>query len=167
MPARRTTRLLPLHHAIWLFAAFITALTLTPSDSLAADVWPFEWRPGWVPGDPVEEPILFTWATSPASGLFVAIDPVTRRPVAPSLEQRQAFDRGIALDAFLAPAAPVVIEALPGGGEIAHLNGSFHSFSIARRDASGRFVTDCAADAETARRLLATPVVTAPKKEER
>ena len=46
-----------------------------------------------------------------------------------------------------------------------HLNGAFQSFSIARRDASGRFVNDCAPDAQTALRILSTPLPTATKEE--
>ena len=82
-----------------------------------------------------------------------------------SPEQRAAFQRAIDLSELLGLAAPVRVVALPHGGEIAHLNGAFQSFSIARRDASGRFVTDCAPDARTALRLLATPVTASPKEE--
>lgn len=143
-------------------------LLLAPSAAIAGTpAWPFDWRPGWIPGDPVEEPVSDLWTTTASPGLFVAIDPATHRPVAPSAEQRAAFQRAIDLSELLAPAAPVRVEALPHGGRIAYLNGAFQSFSIARRDASGRFVTDCAPDAPTALRLLATPVVTVSPKEER
>jgi hypothetical protein len=144
----------------------LLVLSLAPSASIAGtSAWPFDWRPGWIPGDPVEETASDLWATTASPGLFVAIDPATHRPVAPSAEQRAAFQRAIDLTELLAPAAPVRVEALPHGGEIAHLNGAFQSFSIARRDASGRFVTDCAPDARTALRLLATPVAASPKEE--
>jgi hypothetical protein len=139
---------------------------LTPAAAVAAtSAWPFDWRPGWIPGDPVEEPVSDLWTTTSSPGLLVAIDPATHRPVAPSAEQRAAFQRAIDFSELLAPAVPVRVEALPHGGEIAHLNGAFQSFSIARRDASGRFVTDCAPDALTALRLLATPVTASPKEE--
>lgn len=144
----------------------LLVLLLTPSAAVAGTpAWPFDWRPGWIPGDPVEAPVSDLWTTTASPGLFVAIDPATHRPVAPSAEQRAAFQRAIDLSELLAPAAPVRVEALPHGGEIAHLNGAFQSFSIARRDASGRFVADCAPDARTALRLLATPITAAPKEE--
>jgi hypothetical protein len=38
------------------------------------------------------------------------------------------------------------VERIPGGGELVHLNGRHQVFSIARRDASGRFTTSCASD---------------------
>jgi len=146
--------------------ALLLVLLLAPSASIAGtSAWPFDWRPGWIPGDPVEEPVSNLWTTTASAGLFVAIDPATHRPVAPSAEQRAAFQRAIDLTELLAPAAPVRVEALPHGGKIAHLNGAFQSFSIARRDASGRFVTDCAPDARTALRLLATPITASPKEE--
>lgn len=144
----------------------LVILLLAPSAAVAGtSAWPFDWRPGWIPGDPVEEQASDPWATTASPGLFVAIDPVTHRPVAPSAEQRAAFQRAFDLSELLAPAAPVRVEALPHGGKIAYLNGAFQSFSIARRDASGRFVTDCAPDARTALRLLTTPVTAAPKEE--
>lgn len=114
-----------------------------------------------------EMAVVSFWLPNATPGLFVAIDPVTHRPVHPSDEQRATFQRAIALDALLAPNAPVLIEALPGGGRLAHLNDAFQSYSIARRDASGRFVTDCAPDAETAKRMLAAPLPSASPKEER
>ena len=147
--------------------ATLALLIVAPMTAYAdAPAWPFDWRPGWVPGDPVEESSLDVWTMPSNPGLFVAIDPVTHRPVAPSPEQRAAFQRAFDLSELLAPSAPVRVEALPQGGEIAHLNGAFQSFSIARRDASGRYVNDCAPDAKTALQVLSTPVTT-PTKEER
>lgn len=147
--------------------AFFVLLLLAPSVANAeTPAWPFDWRPGWIPGDPVEEQALDLWSQPTSPGLYVAIDPVTHRPVAPSPEQRAAFGRSMDLTELLAPTAPVRVEALPHGGEIAHLNGAFQSFSIARRDASGKFVNDCAPDAKTALRMLSTPLP-APSKEER
>jgi hypothetical protein len=142
----------------------LLVLWLAPSAAVAGTpAWPFDWRPGWIPGDPVEAPVSDLWTATSSPGLFVAIDPTTHRPVAPSAEQRAAFQRAIDLTELLTPAAPVRVEALPHGGKIAHLNGAFQSFSIARRDASGRFVTDCAPDVPTALQLLATPVTVPPK----
>jgi hypothetical protein len=116
----------------------------------------------------MDEPSFGTAGWPAPAGLYVALDPLTRRPVAPSAEQRRAFQAAIDLDQLLAPTAPLTVEKLPGGGEIVQLNGAFQSFSIARRDASGRFVVDCAPDGATARRLLATPLTpSTPQKEER
>jgi hypothetical protein len=89
-----------------------------------------------------------------ASGLFVALDPVTHLPTTPSEAQKRAFAERAGHDALLAPTAPLRVERLPGGGEIIQLNGRFQSYSIARRDSRGRFVTDCAPDPATARNLL-------------
>jgi hypothetical protein len=92
-------------------------------------------------------------------GFFVALDPVTGLPTRPSEAQRRAaaaqFENE---DALRAPLSPLVIERLPGGGEIVHLGGRFQVYSVARRDARGRIVTDCSLDPTAARRLLAAPV---------
>jgi len=142
----------------------LVLFTLAPATALARP-WPFDWRPGWVPGDPIEDAVLDAWSLPSQPGLYVAIDPVTHRPVAPSPEQRAAFQRAFDLNELLAPTAPVRVEALPHGGEIAHLNGAFQSFSVARRDASGHYVNDCAPDAKAALQILSTPVTTAPKED--
>lgn len=153
-------------HRSTLTLAALLLLSLAPAAAHAEiPAWPFDWRPGWIPGDPVEETRLDLWSLPSNPGLYVAIDPVTHRPTAPSPEQRAAFGRSMDLSELLAPSAPVRVEALPHGGEIAHLNGAFQSFSIARRSASGTFVNDCAPDAQTALRMLATPLTTATKEE--
>jgi hypothetical protein len=77
------------------------------------------------------------------SGLLIAVDPVSRRPVRPSPEQRRAFSDLWGTDQA-APDLPV--ERLARGGEIAHLNGRFQVFSVARRDATGRLILDCVSD---------------------
>ena len=146
--------------------AVLVLVSLAPVTHAETLAWPFDWRPGWVPGDPIEESSFDLWTMPSNPGIYVAIDPATHRPVAPSPEQRAAFQRAFDLGELLAPSAPVRVEALPNGGEIAHLNGAFQSFSIARRDASGRYVNDCAPDAKTALQVLSTPVTT-PTKEER
>ncbi len=165
-------RMSPRSRALALLGALILSSSLSPTIAHAgtsASAWSFDWRPGWVPGDPMDEPSFGAASWAAPAGLYVALDPVTRRPTAPSVEQRRAFQAAIDLDQLLAPTAPLTVEKLPGGGEIVHLNGAFQSFSIARRDASGRFVVDCAPDGATARRLLATPLTPAstPRKEER
>src|SRR4029453_4790853 len=139
-------------------ALLVLVLFSLPPATPLAPPWPFDWRPGWVPGDPIEDTVLDAWAMPSHPGLYVAIDPVTHRPVAPSHEQRAAFQRAFDLNELLAPTAPVRVEALPHGGEIAHLNGAFQSFSVARRDASGHYVNDCAPDAKGALQILSTPV---------
>ena len=91
-------------------------------------------------------------------GLYVAIDPVTHRPIAPTPEQLRAWNDQRATDALTAPARPLAVQKLPNGGEIVHLNGAFRSYSIARRDAHGTFTTDCAPDTRTAKQLLQAPL---------
>ena len=89
------------------------------------------------------------------AGLWVALDPVTRRPVPPSVEQRLGPNRAPALpegDNFLP------VERLPDGTEMIHLKGRHEVFEVARRDPSGRFRTTCAADSSTAAQIIATPV---------
>jgi hypothetical protein len=165
-------RISPWSCALALLGAIIVSSSLFSTIAHAgtpAPPWSFDWRPGWVPGDPMDEPSIGAAGWLAPAGLYVALDPVTRRPVAPSVEQRRAFQAAIDLDQLLAPSAPPTVEKLPGGGEIVQLNGAFQSFSIARRDASGRFVVDCAPDGASARRLLATPLTpgSTPQKEER
>jgi hypothetical protein len=137
--------LLTLSLASTAFAAPSSAAHRAPGKTNAIHVW----RPGWLPGDP---------PTSLASGLFIAIDPVTHRPTAPSAEQKRAWAAQQELDALLAPTRPLQVERLPGGGNIIHLNGQFQTYSIARRDAKGHIVTDCATDPASARKLLKQPV---------
>ena len=79
---------------------------------------------------------------------------MTRLPIAPSAEQKRSLAAQAEHDALLAPTRPLQVERLPGGGEIIHLNGLYQTYSIARRDAKGRILTDCATDPVTARKLL-------------
>jgi len=92
------------------------------------------WRPGWLPGDP---------ETIPGAGLFIAIDPVTRLPIAPTPDQLRAWNTQRALDALRAPARPFLARTLANGGQIVHLNGAFRSYSIARVGKDGKVVTEC------------------------
>lgn len=111
--------------------------------------WPFEWRPNWIPGDPVEQGHVFLQAPwTPLGlvmpGLIVALDPVSRLPIQPSPEQRAAaaaVHAAVGLDS--APDLALPVEHLPGGGEIVHLQERFQIFSVARRGADGRFTTSC------------------------
>jgi hypothetical protein len=114
--------------------------------------WAFLWTPSWLRGLPEgAETILRTDSAAP--GLWIALDPATRRPVRPTAEQRRAA--GLA-----APEMDEVlpVERIPGGGELLHLNGRHQVFEVARRDASGRFRTSCASDSAAAGQLLVTPV---------
>jgi hypothetical protein len=120
-----------------------------------------QWRPGWLPGDPETAtsgpaPI---WARSAPTraGLFISIDPITHRPIAPTPEQIRAWNDQQAHDALLAPTRPLTVQRLPNGGEIIHLNGAFRSYSIARRAPDGHITTDCAPDPARARKILAQP----------
>jgi hypothetical protein len=149
----------------------LLALTLTlaawspyaSAASHAPGAWQYEWRPGWLPGDPETEDALLppVWARpsgrAAVAGLFIALDPVTHLPTTPSDAQIRSFATQVSHDALLAPARPLQVERLPGGGEIVHLNGQFQVYSVVRRDAKGRMVTECAPDPATARKLLAQP----------
>lgn len=126
---------------------------VTPLGSHPA--WPgramFEGTGAWQVGPMARSQVLLP-------GLWIAIDPVTRRPVPPSVEQRLGQNR--------APLAPerdeiLPVQRIPGGGELIHLNGSHMVYEVARRDASGHFRTTCAEDSVTAARIVATPVPTA------
>jgi len=135
------------------------------------------WRPGWLPSDPpapvggmpsFADPTfagptfagpVWSLVSVQSPGLFVALDPVTGLPTSPSAAQRRAAAAQLeSEDALRAPLSPLVVERLPGGGQIVHLGGRFQVYSVARRDAHGRFVTDCSLDPTAARRLLSTPV---------
>jgi hypothetical protein len=160
----------------------VAALPAYARAGAAAPKWHFQWRPNWIPGDPGPEPAAFLFspaalspaALSPATGalppatpgLFIAIDPVTHKPVMPSLEQRKAWAadaaRAAALQAPLAPGAFLPVERLPGGGEIVQLNGRFQAYEVARRDASGHITTDCVSDLDAAKKLVARPAPTKP-----
>jgi hypothetical protein len=125
--------------------------------------WTLAWHPNWLPGDPwVDESApTFVRAADWAPGLIIAIDPETKRPTMPTPEQRRALsdamERGGALGAPIAPDAPLRVEKLPGGGEVTFLDGRFQVYLVARRDASGHLVTDCAPDYESAKRLATQP----------
>lgn len=140
------------------------ALSIGPANALATPTWPYAWRPGWLPGDPVA-------VSSPMPGLWVTLDPVTRRPVAPAAEQRRA--RVAALQAAALPLgahdidAPLPVQRIPGGGELVHLNGRHMVFEVARRDASGHFTMSCASDSSAASRPISNPPVARAHGEER
>lgn len=102
-----------------------------------------------------------------ASGLWVTLDPVTRKPVAPTAEQRRAIQEALR-EATLAPAAPdrdafLPVQRIPGGGQLIQLDGRHMVFAVARRDASGRFVTTCATDSVDASRALPTKAMSHSK----
>ena len=121
------------------------------------------WLPlSWVPlGRTRGEPVA---ATSQTAGLRVTLDPVTRKPVRPTPEQRRALQASMAPSA---PDAPLRTERLPGGGELVHLDGRYLVFSVVRRDASGRFVRSCAADSIQAAQAVAQPLPAPRVREER
>lgn len=150
--------------------AFAGALALTSilanpaaaaarGNSNAAHRWAYAWTPGWAPGDPVSAPNSSLWNSRFVPGLWIALDPVTRRPTTPTAEQRRAAQ------APLAPERDEVlpVERIPGGGELVHLNGRHMVFSVARRDASGHFTTTCAADSAEAARILTVPLPARPR----
>lgn len=121
------------------------------------------WLPlSWVPlGRTRGEPVA---ASSQTAGLRVTLDPVTRKPVRPTAEQRRALQADMAPSA---PDAPLRTERLPGGGELVHLDGRYMVFSVVRRDASGRFVRSCAADSIQAAQVVARPLPAPRGREER
>ena len=153
---------------VWLVTLMaLTVLALLPAMAHAKTQptkWAHGWRPGWLPGeaDPASADAAPLWATSyrarnHSAGLLITIDPITHRPIAPTAEQKRAFAEQQAQDALLAPTRPLTVQRLPNGGEIIHLDGAFRMYSIARRGADGKFTTDCAPDARTARKLLSQP----------
>ena len=97
---------------------------------------------------------------------MIAIDPVTKRPVTPTLEQRRAWadamQRGGALGAPVTPDAPLRVEKIPGGGEVTYLDGRFQVYMVARRDANGHIVTDCVPSYEAAKQLVSDNTKPAP-----
>jgi hypothetical protein len=124
---------------------------------------PLPWNLPWSqapgadsPNTPAPWEVAARWLT-PAyrSGLLIALDPASRRPTRPTPEQRRAFSDLLGPDQGT-PDLPA--ERLSRGGEIVHLNGRFQVFSIARRDASGRLILDCASDPAHA----ALPAVPSP-----
>jgi len=135
-----------------LLAGLFLGLTMSfvlASSAAASDAWPYEWRPNWIPGDPVASRVGASWIAfeQVAPGLIVALDPVTRLPVRPSAAQRAAaaalFEEGRLVGP---PDEMLPTERIPSGGELIHLHGRFDVFSVARRGADGRFVTDCSPD---------------------
>src|SRR5436309_11858777 len=76
--------------------------------------WRSAWRPGWLPGDPASEdatlPPVWTLRASATAGLFIALDPVTRLPIAPSAEQKRSLAAQAEHDALLAPTRPLQVE---------------------------------------------------------
>ena len=121
----------------------------------------------------------FRWLAEPMvassqPGLWISLDPVTRRPVVPSLEQRQAA--AAALQAAGQPGgalsaadrdAPLPVQRIPGGGELIHLNGRHIVYEVARRNASGRFTTSCTSDSASTARVLSSPPPAVRHAEER
>lgn len=157
---------LALGTTLWL----VTAIAL-PASASAVPAWPYARPLGWVAGDRSGAPDASPWnrivpeaawsdpatgalATMEAPGMRIYLDPVTRRPTAPTAEQQRSIPS-------LAPAAPddrpLPVERIPGGGEMIHLDGRYTAYEIARRDASGRFTTTCAPDSASAVKLLAKP----------
>ena len=124
---------------------------------------PLPWNVPWSQGmgaDASDSRVPWEFAArwlTPAhrSGFLTAIDPISRRPVRPTPEQRRA------LSDFSSPdevTSDLPAERLSRGGEVVHLNGRFQIFSIVRRDASGRLTLDCVSDPAHA----ATPVAASP-----
>jgi len=120
------------------------------------------WLPEWIGPAPVADvadySAMYGMPSFPtAPGMIVAIDPETRLPIRPTAAQRRTLSLGTSAEStdLLAPSdAPLLIERLPGGGEIMTLNGHYQMFSVARIGADGRVVTDCGQDAASAKRML-------------
>lgn len=159
------------YHARSSVPAFLFALAVAmalPCPAAARAVacsmsWTFAWRPGWILSDPPE--VIFAPPTAlrgtpahPIPGLLVALDPETGLPTTPSAAQRRATAAALeGDDALLVPLGPLPVERAPGGGEIVHLQGRFQVFSVARRTADGRLITDCSLNPAAAQRLLSQP----------
>ena len=116
--------------------SYLAAFALLPGPARGAtrQASVLTWRPGWLPGDP--EGVTGT-------GLFVAIDPVTRLPIAPTPDQLRVWNTQRVLDALRAPTRPLLAKPLPKGGQIVHLNGAFRSYSIGRVGKDGKLVIEC------------------------
>lgn len=153
---------------------FATPLHAEPAGKPPAAIHfdPLPWNVPWSQGLVVDASVTpapwegaARWLT-PAyrSGHLIAIDPVSRRPVRPWPEQRRAFS-DLWGPGEVTPDLPA--ERLSRGGEMVHLNGRFQVFSIARRDASGRLVLDCASDPAHAARPVAASPQARPRAEER
>lgn len=157
---------LTLGTTLWLAGAIAL-----PVSASAVPAWPYARPLGWIAGDRSGTPDASPWnrivpavawsdpatgvlARVEAPGMRIYLDPVTRRPTAPTAEQQRSMPS-------LAPVAPddrpLPVERIPGGGEMIHLNGRHMAYEIARRDASGRFTTTCAPDSASAMKLLAQP----------
>jgi len=102
-------------------------------------------------------------AAPAAPGMIAAIDPATGRIGPPSAAQRAAAERARVASA-LGPAFALdrsgddlEIVRLPDGAEMVRLNGRFMEHVVARVDASGRIVTDCAQGPDVADRLTRDP----------
>lgn len=126
----------------WIVVASLTLGTIpgparaaSPADGTPAANRAFAW---WIPVWEIPKP------AATHGGLYIAIDPVTRRPVAPTPDQIRAWNTRHALDALRAPTRPLAVQKLRGGGEIVHLNGSFRSFAIARVGPDGKVAIQCA-----------------------
>jgi hypothetical protein len=90
-----------------------------------------------------------------AAGLYISRDPKTGLPTTPSAAQRRAAAAAFeSAEALTPPLGPLRAARAPGGGEIVHLQGQFQVYSIARRAADGRVLTDCSLDPASAKRLL-------------
>ena len=120
-PGRRVRHLLS---RPTLLAAVLTILGSSGTALAAtATAWPFEWRPNWIPGDPLEAPKGFvepSWiALRPQTpGMLVALDSVTRRPIKPSAAQRAALADGLHAGSLLAPDGLLPTVRIFGGGEL-------------------------------------------------
>ena len=144
-----------------------SAASVAATASPAAPAAVAAWLPEWVGPAPVpsvtDYSLLFTPPVTTAPGMIIAIDPETGLLTTPTPEQRRLLTAGIeSTDLLATPGAPMLLERLPGGGEILTLNGNFQSYSIARIGPDGKIVTDCASDPKTALRILGTVPVPAP-----
>src|SRR5688572_20523013 len=84
--------------AIVALAAFAmpgAATATTPSPNISTNAptpspkWQYQWRPNWLPGDPVADDLVVTGValpsvSLPSPGLRIYLDPVTRKVVMPT-----------------------------------------------------------------------------------
>ena len=98
-----------------------------------------------------------TKSNAVSAGMRVAIDPETHLPLKPSAGQRTT---PVATEGAASPIGAtdgVTVRILPDGTKLIDLGESLMQYSVARKDASGKFRFDCAPSVDEARKLAAKP----------
>jgi hypothetical protein len=96
-----------------------------------------------------------------SAGMRVTIDPETGETIVPPAAERRSFAEQVGATPSRSLVDYQVIR-LRDGTRVVHLGESFMHYSFARRDAAGRFHTDCAPSLDEALRALREVPVTTP-----